>query len=571
MRDYFEAEMRLLREAAHEFAESNPEIASQLNLKSHQSWNPHVERLLEGVAYLTAQIKQRLDDDIPEICETLLMQLWPNFLRHFPAATILQFQSRAGHMQKNYPLPENFAVQSTIIDEDKNKVICQFRTTRAITIHPIQVKRVLLDEINGKSVIKIIIQADHGVTLNELTLHDLDFYLHADSTVALTVYYAIIAATEKIKISFPNNIEDNQLLPKNFIKANLNNFDQPLVPPSAKSFYGLQLLQEYFSFREKFYFVTLYGLDKIKIPDSCQEMEISIYTELLFPKEYTLKNNIFLLNCVPAINLFQKNSEPIKQNIHLAEYPIIADINKQEAILIYSVDEVHGIDDNTGKRQEYVAMTSFFHQKSGKNFYHLTQRQVNKKQPSLFLRVNRQQKNIAETLSCAITASNGHYPRLFLQENSLIQAIKNLPEFIDIHSVLKPSVMLLPPTHEQFRWNLIAHLSLNIEAINEINKLRELLNLYDWTDRKDNRRRIEGLRELKIHQSRHIVHGTLQQCLEFHLAVQENFYLSMGDIYLFGEILHQFFSMYSPINVTTITHLFCQPSQKELVWNSSMS
>jgi type VI secretion system protein ImpG len=69
MREYFEAEMRLLHQAAQAFAEAYPEQAGLLNLKTLRDRDPHIERLLEGVAYLTGQIRQRIDNDFPDISE----------------------------------------------------------------------------------------------------------------------------------------------------------------------------------------------------------------------------------------------------------------------------------------------------------------------------------------------------------------------------------------------------------------------------------------------------------------------------------------------------------------------
>src|SRR5579871_1595468 len=104
MKKYFETEMRCLRESAQAFAEAYPEQAAMLNLTAWHDQDPYIERLLEGVAYLTAQIRQRIDDDIPDFCETLLAQLAPDLLRPFPSATIMQFNSRAGQLTKTYLL-----------------------------------------------------------------------------------------------------------------------------------------------------------------------------------------------------------------------------------------------------------------------------------------------------------------------------------------------------------------------------------------------------------------------------------------------------------------------------------
>ena len=52
MREYFESEMRLLHEAAADFAKAHPEQARMLNLAEVRDRDPYVERLLEGMAFI---------------------------------------------------------------------------------------------------------------------------------------------------------------------------------------------------------------------------------------------------------------------------------------------------------------------------------------------------------------------------------------------------------------------------------------------------------------------------------------------------------------------------------------
>ena len=81
MQQYFESEMRLLQDAAQEFAESYPEQAGMLNLKALKDRDPYIERLLEGMAYLTAHVKKRINDGVPDISENILRQICPSLTK----------------------------------------------------------------------------------------------------------------------------------------------------------------------------------------------------------------------------------------------------------------------------------------------------------------------------------------------------------------------------------------------------------------------------------------------------------------------------------------------------------
>ena len=49
-----------------------------------------MERLFEGFAFLTGRIRQKLDDDFPELTEGLVNMLWPHYLRMIPSLTVLE-------------------------------------------------------------------------------------------------------------------------------------------------------------------------------------------------------------------------------------------------------------------------------------------------------------------------------------------------------------------------------------------------------------------------------------------------------------------------------------------------
>ena len=88
---YFEAEMRYLREAGKEFARAHPDRAAMLNLDKPGARDPYVERLFEGFAFLMGRLREKLDDDLPELTEGLVSLLWPHYMRTIPSLGIVEF------------------------------------------------------------------------------------------------------------------------------------------------------------------------------------------------------------------------------------------------------------------------------------------------------------------------------------------------------------------------------------------------------------------------------------------------------------------------------------------------
>src|SRR5271157_1524485 len=91
---YYERELDAIKRLAAEFADTHPKIAGRLRLSADAVDDPHVARLLEGVAFLAARVHHRLDDEFPELTDALLGVLYPHYLAPFPSAAIAQFRAQ---------------------------------------------------------------------------------------------------------------------------------------------------------------------------------------------------------------------------------------------------------------------------------------------------------------------------------------------------------------------------------------------------------------------------------------------------------------------------------------------
>ena len=92
---YYQDELVFLRDMGREFSAANPEAARFL---AEPGSDPDVERMLEGVAFLTARLRQKLDDELPEFTHSLTEMFWPHYLRPIPSSTIIQL--RLSHTRK---------------------------------------------------------------------------------------------------------------------------------------------------------------------------------------------------------------------------------------------------------------------------------------------------------------------------------------------------------------------------------------------------------------------------------------------------------------------------------------
>src|ERR1051325_9601692 len=86
--DYYDRELRYLRELGGEFAEEFPEVARQLELSAVACADPYVEPLLEGFAFLAARVHLKLDAEFPRFTEHLFEMVCPSYLAPTPSLAV---------------------------------------------------------------------------------------------------------------------------------------------------------------------------------------------------------------------------------------------------------------------------------------------------------------------------------------------------------------------------------------------------------------------------------------------------------------------------------------------------
>ena len=87
----YEDELDYIRRLGVEFARDRPKMAArlELDLESGRTTDPHVERLIEAFAFLTARIRLKLEDEFPEITDAFLNVLYPHYLAPLPSMAVV--------------------------------------------------------------------------------------------------------------------------------------------------------------------------------------------------------------------------------------------------------------------------------------------------------------------------------------------------------------------------------------------------------------------------------------------------------------------------------------------------
>jgi type VI secretion system protein ImpG len=344
--------------------------------------------------------------------------------------------------------------------------------------------------------------------------------------------------------------------------------------------YRYQLLLEYFTFREKFLFVDLCGLDVAKLPANATSFELEVLLTHSYPSDqrFTIEN--VRLYCTPVINLFTLDAEPIQVDHHETEYRVVPAGHQGEHVETYSVDAIESFDHETAERYEYVPFATFRHRggmlrhEAPERYFHTRVRPgVTGLHDTWVILGGHAWETMddlpEESLSLRVTGTNGLLPRKGLREASINELGESTPNVSAVRNLTAPTLPLYPPTDDRFQWRLLSHLAPNFLSLMDAEVLRGALGLYDWSNDELNRRRLAGILHVSEELLEEVSGGSVERGVLIEVTLDSHAFAGEGDVTLFAELLHRFFALYAEINLFTKLAIVSLPSQQRTEWPRS--
>jgi type VI secretion system protein ImpG len=583
--DFYERELSFLRQMGAEFAQKYPKIAGRLQLEPDKCEDPHVERLLEAFAFLAARVRLKVEDEFPEITESLLGILYPGFLAPVPSLSIVQFVLDAEQvtLQTGQTIPKGSTLSSSPVDG----LACRFRTSYPVVIWPIELRSarfeqppaVTIDGRDARTSLHLELKAMGGTALSEMKrkvseaeeqpVQSLRFYLHGEPKVVHALYELLFNDAIAVELRPSASAPDSaaiRLGPEVLRCVGLAD-DESLLPPSDRAFRGYRFLQEYFAFPEKFLFLDLTGLDRIGGRGFTDTLDVRILFDRTFAAEKSVSAQTFRLHTTPVVNLFSQLAEPIRVTQLRSEYHVVPNVRRPGAFEVWSVDRVSSTAADLDSTKTYRPFFAFRHdseRSANEAFWHVSRRPSERKDDEgteVFLSLVDTAFDPAvpdsEILGVHLTCSNRDLPaRLPFGAPEGDFQLEGPGVFTAIRTLVKPTQTLRPPLRRGAHWRLLSHLSLNVLSLVERDggkgpeALREILRLYDFADSSATRQQILGLTKLsarRVVRAMRDTHPGFVRGLEVTIELDEQNFVGSG-VYLFASILERFLSLYASVN-----------------------
>jgi type VI secretion system protein ImpG len=575
---YYERELDAIKRLAAEFAEAHPKIAGRLRLSADAVDDPHVARLLEGVAFLAARVHHRLDDEFPELTDALLGLLYPHYLAPVPSCMVVQFDCQPDLMNSAH-LPVGTAIDTEPVRGEE----LRYRTAAPVTLWPIQVENVRLSGLpivapanqsaaGAMGVLRITLKcASPEVTFTQLGVERLRFFLRGPINQALALYELLGAHV--LSVAYAENAVDPSpvIVPATVIEPVGFAPEEALLPWSARGFSGFRLLTEYFAFPEKFLFFDITRMDAKTLVSAGNRLEVFVYLDRALPElERTVGQSSLALGCTPVVNLFRQRCEPVTLSHQDTEYRVLPDARRPRAAEVWSIERVR----ETLPDGSYRPWRPFHRLTEGDpetglpgGFYHMARRPAAPGVPGteVFIAPHDPDFDPAKPAEAVLSVDalclnrdlptdlpfGGGHPRLRLVEGVAAVAALN--------PVTAATQTLRPPLREAGFWRLVSHLSLGHLSVTGGTEgaaaLKEVLRLYDLRDTAETRAAIEALIDVRAGPGTARAPGRaggfcrgLEVTLEFDPRAWQ-----AGGLHLLAAVLEHFLALHCTVNSFTRT------------------
>jgi type VI secretion system protein ImpG len=580
---YYERELDYLRKMAVQFAEKHPKVAARLALEPAKCEDPHVERLLEGFAFLAARVHLKIDDEFPEISEALLSVVYPQLTRPIPSMSIVEFQldPEKGKLTSGLVIPRN----SSLFSRPVGGVPCTFRSCYETTLWPVSVTagewrapsrlQPAVKAVDSTGAVRIELRAAPDVSLRDLKIGRLRFHLDGEAGLINTLYELLFTRLNRIIVRdpTPGSKVSPVSLPASALQPVGFGEDEGLLPYAHGSFLGHRLLMEYFSFPEKFFFIDLTGLEAVWGAGFTNAAEfIFLISEVEGDDrrqrlELELTKKTFRLGCSPVVNLFSQTAEPIQLSQRRYEYAVTPDIRRPYAAEIFSVDEVTAINTATQETFTFEPFYSLRHSGRGAKpaCYWMTRRRASSRPNddgtdvylSLVDLSMRPMDPDANILSIRTTCTNRGLPaRLPFGSDDGDFELEGAALLKRISALRKPTPPIRPPAGKAAFWRLISHLSLNYLSLVEEGKeaLQQILRLYDFGQNAYSQNVVESIR--RVGSRRQFARVSSENGITFargqrvEIELDEDRFTG-GGAFLFASVLERFLALNATLNSFT--------------------
>jgi len=561
---YYQRELDDLRDLAAEFARAHPALAPRL---TGPSPDPDVERVLEGTAFLTGRIREKIDDDFPEFIQGLTQLIFPHYLRPLPSATIMAFKPKT-ILKDTLRVPAGTYVDSQPVEGTN----CRFRTVYDVDVSPVILEAAdSTDMGGGRHAIDLHLKMQ-GAKLTDWNADRISFHLGGDFPGAADLYLLLQRHLRRVSVFSEAGLPT--VLPASYVRPVGLDAEHAMLPYPGNSFPAFRMLQEYFLLKEKFLFLELIGLSRWRDRAGGDRFVIRFELDSSTVPLPRIGAERFVLHATPAINLFPHDAEPVLLDNSRGSVRVRPSRSKGGDYQVHSIDSVVGHGRGTNAKQEFKAMGMFDPADQTRPVYQASFQHDERGLTEPLLSVNyppeygmpRQQ-----TLTIRLSCTNGDLPGR-LRPGDINRPTRTTSELVEFTNLIPPTDSQQAPVGKAMLWRLLSHLALNYLSLADDENLKALLSLYIFPGRGGretetaNRKRVQGLKGVRVTAADRLINGAVFRGQDIEISAGRENFAGPGDLYLLGSVLDRLLASFSSLNAYTAVTLIETQTGERYRW-----
>jgi type VI secretion system protein ImpG len=563
---YYSQELESLRKGAVAFAARYPALAPML---ARQSSDPDVERVLEGAAYLCGQIRERLDENSPQLIQALLQLSFPQALLPLPSSTLVRFTPGQG---VNEPLlvPANTRLAARPV----NGVSCVYSTQDDLTILPITISGVSATQPGSGAPARVSLSLRAARPLAPLIPRGLVLHLPGEFDKAAQRFFVLLRQLEGIEVQA--GTMRRALPPENLRPYALPMTDSRLPFWRRRNRPYMEMVRV-FHLPEQLLFMRLDGLDDCLPPEAAQA-DIHFLLGKPYHRIPDFDSDSFCLNTITALNIVPAKSEPVVVNHTTMEYPIRPQDAEAQKLEILAVERVESLLPG-GTIIRYSPYDAFL-RSTDENIFHIRWRTTDTPEKTDCLITPLYGQGGAsrlrdQTMSVDLLCCNYDVPDV-LRMGDVSLPTDNSPVFADFVNITDPTPMIPRPQKEMNLWLFLAQLRSRLLPSASADLLRAMLELYIYADVAGhelvaaNKRRCDAILEFSSSREDRLFRGQIRRGWGLYIKLDPAGFGSMGGMYLFASALDRFLSTFASANNYTRLTVESAGAGERLEWPPRM-
>jgi type VI secretion system protein ImpG len=560
IRRFFEQEIMALREEGGDFAKAFPEAARYLDSPSIEDRDPYVERLTEGVAFLTSRIREMQQAEHDGLTRHLLEIVAPDLDQPLPSVVVVQFGVRS-----DFAEPTTLPAGTTVVAAGGHATSpSPFRFVGPVAIEQVDLRAARVETTDAnKSVLEwefVKSSQDKDRAWPEA----LSVFLLGDAPVVWAMRFALLHRLAKIEVFREGSWEAGP-------EFSVSRLDLPGYTAERSIPSPLANARDFLCADERFRFVKIAGFPQGLAP---QNIRLRIHFEGSLPRGMArgVSKDLFRLNTGVAVNRFVESCQALGWDHTQATMVLRAQGGVQREIL--DVVAVEGsTTSHPPRRIAYRKFSSYRHGAMVPHFQMVREHDRNGRAVvGLALGTDGSEGPLEnQYLSIQAICSDGDHPHDRLQSLTFKDLAMENPPRVSVLGLTRPTQSFRPPPQADPRSRLLAFASGHFEGWLHPGRIKDALRHVMWDPSESKRTLIEAIQDVSVEHGHALVEGVAWRTMTATIRMRDttctpDTWDRLGVIDAFGSALFKIVQDETSIGSRTRMRIVVEPAGVELEW-----